>query len=168
MQRLLNAHRAMQPGPVNIHDVLERVLRLVRAEFPGVVVRRDYDTSLPELTGDREQLIQVVLNIARNAAQAMQGEGEVVLRTRALRQVTLAKKRHKLALELRVIDSGPGIPEAIRDRIFYPLVSGRDSGSGLGLSIAQSFVEQHQGMIDVESEPGRTCFTIVLPIRNEE
>lgn len=168
MQRLLNAHRAMQPGPVNIHDVLERVLRLVRAEFPGVVVRRDYDTSLPELTGDREQLIQVVLNIARNAAQAMQGDGEVVLRTRALRQVTLAKKRHKLALELRVIDSGPGIPESIRDRIFYPLVSGRDSGSGLGLSIAQSFVEQHQGMIDVESQPGRTCFTIVLPIRSEE
>ncbi|WP_417069356.1 nitrogen regulation protein NR(II) [Niveibacterium terrae] len=164
MHRLLNSKRAMQPGPVNIHDVLERVQRLIVAEFPGVAVRRDYDISLPEMTGDREQLIQVVLNIARNAAQAMKGEGDIVLRSRAARQVTLAKRRFKLALELQIIDSGPGIPEAIRDRIFYPLVSGRDSGSGLGLSIAQSFVEQHQGMIDVESTPGRTCFTIVLPI----
>jgi len=164
MHRLLNSKRAMQPGPVNIHDVLERVLRLVEAEFPGVSVRRDYDISLPEMTGDREQLIQIVLNIARNAAQAMKGEGVIVLRTRAARQVTLAKRRFKLALELQIIDSGPGIPDAIRDRIFYPLVSGRDSGSGLGLSIAQSFVEQHQGMIDVDSVPGRTCFTIVLPI----
>lgn len=163
MHRLLNSNRAMQAGPVNIHDVLERVLRLTQAEYPGVRVRRDYDISLPELTGDREQLIQVVLNIARNAAQAMNGSGEIILQTRAARQVTLAKRRHKLALELHVIDSGPGIPEGIRDRIFYPLVSGRDNGSGLGLSIAQSFVEQHQGMIDVESRPGRTCFTIRIP-----
>ncbi|WP_341676550.1 nitrogen regulation protein NR(II) [Niveibacterium sp. SC-1] len=164
MHRLLNSHRAMQPAPLNIHEVLERVLRLIAAEFPGVHVQRDYDLSLPELTGDREQLIQTVLNIARNAAQALEGQGEIVLRTRAARQVTLAKRRFRLALELQVIDNGPGIPEQIRDRIFYPLVTGRDGGSGLGLSIAQSFVEQHQGMIDVESEPGHTCFIVRLPI----
>lgn len=164
MNRLLNSHRMMHPTQLNIHDVLERVHRLVQAEFPDVQVKRDYDVSLPNLTADREQLIQAVLNIARNAAQAMQGVGSIVLRTRAARQVTLAKKRHKLALELQVIDSGPGIPDDIRDKIFYPLVSGREGGTGLGLSIAQSFVEQHQGTIDLDSVPGRTCFTILLPI----
>ncbi|MEC5384379.1 nitrogen regulation protein NR(II) [Uliginosibacterium sp. H3] len=164
MNRLLNSHRMMHPMVLNIHDVLERVSRLVQAEFPDVKVKRDYDVSLPQLTADREQLIQSVLNIARNAAQAMDGKGEIALRTRAARQVTLAKRRHKLALELQVIDNGPGIPDDIRDKIFYPLVSGREGGSGLGLSIAQSFVEQHQGTIDLESVPGRTCFTIMLPL----
>ncbi len=105
-----------------------------------------------------------MLNIVRNAAQALDGHGEIHLRTRIARQVTLAKRRYKLALELQVIDNGPGIPEEIRDRIFYPLVSGREGGSGLGLSLAQSFIEQHQGMIEVDSRPGRTCFTILLPI----
>ena len=94
----------------------------------------------------------------------MHGRGELRLRTRVARQVTLAKRRFKLALELQVIDNGPGIPDEIRDKIFYPLVSGREGGSGLGLSLAQSFIEQHQGMIDVDSRPGRTCFTILLPI----
>ncbi|HRP75646.1 MAG TPA: nitrogen regulation protein NR(II) [Rhodocyclaceae bacterium] len=164
MNQLLSAHCMMRPGLINIHDILERVRRLVLAEFPKVTLRRDYDTSLPELTADREQLIQAVLNIARNAAQAMQGEGEIIFRTRVARQVTLAKRRFKLALELQVIDNGPGIPEEIRDKIFYPLVSGREGGSGLGLSLAQSFVEQHQGMIDVESREGHTCFKIQLPI----
>jgi two-component system nitrogen regulation sensor histidine kinase GlnL len=164
MNRLLNSHRMMHPTVVNVHDVLERVLRLIQAEFPSVTVKRDYDVSLPQLTADREQLIQAILNIARNAAQAMKGEGVIVLRTRAARQVTLAKRRHKLALELQVIDNGPGIPPHIRDTIFYPLVSGREGGTGLGLSIAQSFIEQHQGTIDLASEPGRTCFTILLPI----
>lgn len=164
MNRLLTSHSMMRPAQLNIHDVLERVRRLILAEFPDVVIRRDYDTSLPELTADREQLIQAILNITRNAAQALDGKGEIRLRTRVARQVTLAKRRFKLALELQVIDNGPGIPEEIRDKIFYPLVSGRDGGSGLGLSLAQSFVEQHQGMIDVDSRPGRTCFTILLPI----
>ncbi|NMG36728.1 nitrogen regulation protein NR(II) [Azoarcus sp. TTM-91] len=164
MNRLLTSHSMMRPAQLNIHDVLERVRRLILAEFPDLVIRRDYDTSLPELTADREQLIQAILNITRNAAQALEGRGEIRLRTRVARQVTLAKRRFKLALELQVIDNGPGIPEEIRDKIFYPLVSGRDGGSGLGLSLAQSFVEQHQGMIDVESRPGRTCFMILLPI----
>lgn len=164
MQRLLSSHRAMQPAWVNIHEILERVLRLIHAEYPGVRVRRDYDVSLPELTGDREQLIQVVLNIARNAAQAMAGQGEITFRTRALRQATFAKKRHRLALELLVMDNGPGIPDSIRDKIFYPLISGREGGSGLGLALAQSFVQQHLGHIEVESRPGRTCFILQLPL----
>ncbi|NTV11477.1 MAG: PAS domain-containing sensor histidine kinase, partial [Zoogloea sp.] len=164
MNRLLTSHRMMQPSLLNIHDVLERVRRLILAEFPKIDVRRDYDTSLPEVSGDREQLIQAILNITRNAAQAVEGEGEIVLRTRAARQVTLAKRRYRLALQLQVIDNGPGIPEQIRDKIFYPLVSGRENGSGLGLSLAQSFIEQHQGAIEVDSRPGRTCFTVFLPI----
>jgi two-component system nitrogen regulation sensor histidine kinase GlnL len=164
MQRLLSSHRAMQPAQLNIHEILERVRRLIHAEFPGVRVQRDYDISLPELTGDREQLIQAILNIARNAAQAMSGHGEIVLRTRALRQATLAKRCHPLALELQVIDDGPGIPESIREKIFYPLVSGREGGSGLGLTLAESFIQQHQGSIEAESRPGRTCFSIRLPI----
>jgi len=166
MRRLLSSHRAMQPAQTNIHELLERVRRLIHAEFAGVKVQRDYDLSLPEITGDREQLIQAVLNIARNAAQALKGTGEVVLRTRVVRQVTLAKKRYPLALELQVIDNGPGIPEDMHDKIFYPLVSGRDGGSGLGLTLAQSFIQQHHGSIEVESKPGRTCFSIRLPITN--
>ncbi len=190
MQRLLSSHRGMQPTLVNIHELLERVRRLIHAEYPNVHVHRDYDASLPELTGDREQLIQAILNIARNAAQAITGmaalasngepksvmhqsgaprglagsAGNIIFRTRSLRQVTLAKKRFRLALELQVIDNGPGIPEAIYDKIFYPLVSGREGGSGLGLTLAQSFIQQHQGNIAVESRPGRTCFTICLPL----
>ena len=164
MQRLLSTHRMMQPAQVNVHEILERVLRLIHAEFAEVRVRRDYDTSLPELTGDREQLIQAILNVARNAAQAMNGKGEIVLRTRALRQVTLAKRRYALALELQVIDNGPGIAEDMRDKIFYPLVSGREGGSGLGLTLAQSFVHQHHGSIEASSRPGHTCFTIRLPL----
>ncbi|HET7776462.1 MAG TPA: ATP-binding protein, partial [Azospira sp.] len=107
-----------------------------------------------------------ILNIARNAAQAMEGKGEIVLRTRAVRQVTLAKKRFRLALELQVIDNGPGIPEDIRERMFYPLVSGRDGGSGLGLTLAQSFVQQHQGTVECESRPGHTCFIVRLPLEH--
>lgn len=164
MNRMLSAHQSMQPGPLNIHDVLEHVRLLIFAEFPGVHILRDYDTSLPELTADRERLIQAILNIARNAAQAMQGRGEIHLRTRVARQVTLAKRRFKLALELQVIDNGPGIAEEIRDKIFYPLISGREGGSGLGLSLAQSFIEQHHGMIEAASDSGRTCFTILLPL----
>lgn len=180
MQRLLSSHRVMQPGLANIHEILERVRRLIHAEYHDVTVRRDYDTSLPDITGDREQLLQAILNIARNAAQAIMGnrpgggacKGEIIFRTRAARQVTLAKKHYQLALELQVIDNGPGIPENIRDTIFYPLVSGRENGSGLGLTIAQSFIQQHGGTIEVTSRPGRTCFSLMLPLtrknRNKE
>ncbi len=165
MDRLLTPHRPPQLAPVNIHEVLERVSSLVLAEFPrSIRIQRSYDTSLPDIHGDREQLIQAVLNIARNAAQALQGKGQIEFRTRAARQVTLAKRRFKLALELQVIDNGPGIPEELRERIFYPLVSGRAGGSGLGLTLSQTFVQQHHGTIQCDSRPGRTCFTIMLPL----
>lgn len=165
MDRLLVPHRVPKYEPTNVHEVLERVRSLLLAESPkGVVVKRDYDTSLPELIGDREKLIQAVLNIARNAVQAMQGQGQITLRTRAERQVTLAKKRYRVAIKIQIIDNGPGIPADIRDRIFYPLVSGREGGSGLGLTLAQTFITQHHGMIECESQPGHTCFTIMLPI----
>ena len=165
MDRLLTPHRPPRIAPLNIHEVLERVRSLVLAEFPdGISIERDYDASLPDLHGDKEQLIQAVLNVVRNAAQALNGKGEIQFRTRAARQVTLAKQRHKLALELQVIDNGPGIPEELRERIFYPLVSGRDGGSGLGLTLSQTFVQHHHGTIECDSKPGRTCFTIMLPL----
>lgn len=168
MQRLLSSHRVMQPAQVSMHEILERVRRLIHAEYHNVRVLRDYDTSLPDITGDREQLIQAILNISRNAAQAMEGAGEITFRTRAARQVTLAKKRYPLALELQVEDNGPGIPVNIMDKIFYPLVSGRENGSGLGLTIAQSFVQQHGGTIEVQSRPGHTCFSLLLPLARKK
>ena len=166
MDRLLTPHRLPQVRMVNIHEVCERVRTLILAEFPeNIQIVRDYDSSLPDLHGDREQLIQAVLNVVRNAAQAMNGRGTIELRTRVARQVTLAKTQHKLALELQVVDNGPGITAAIRDRIFFPLVSGREGGSGLGLTLAQTFVQHHHGAIEVKSEPGRTCFHIMLPLQ---
>lgn len=168
MDRLLTPHRLPQIGPVNIHEVLERVRSLLLAEIPkGILIHRDYDISLPEFNGDKEQLIQAILNIVRNAAQAMKGSGEITLRTRTSRQATLAKKRYRLALALEIFDNGPGIPEAIKEKIFYPLVSGREGGSGLGLMIAQTFINQHQGTIECQSRPGYTCFTVMLPLTQD-
>ena len=171
VDRLLAPHRKPHVvSDVNIHEVSERVRSLILAEFPrGLRICRDYDISIPEFRGDREQLIQAVLNVAHNAAQALgeriaQGDAEITMRTRIARQVTLGKRRWRLALELHVEDNGPGVPEDIRDRIFYPLVSGRASGSGLGLTLAQTFVQQHQGSIECDSAPGRTVFKIVMPL----
>ncbi|MDQ5848897.1 MAG: nitrogen regulation protein NR(II) [Pseudomonadota bacterium] len=161
MDRMLTPHRAPQIEAVSVHEVLERVRSLVKAEF-GVDIERDYDPSLPELLADREQLIQAVLNIARNAAQV--GSQNVKFKTRALRQLTILRQRCRLALELQVVDDGPGVPEEIQDRIFNPLVSGREGGTGLGLSLAQTFVQYHQGVIEFESRPGRTVFRILLPL----
>ena len=172
VDRLLTPHRTPRLAPLGIHEVLERVRSLVLAEFSkGVAIERDYDPSLPDMVGDQEQLIQALLNVVRNAAQALTAKagmpgkgGTITLRTRALRQVTLLRQRHKLALELQVIDDGPGVPEDIRERIFNPLVSGRDGGSGLGLSLAQTFIHYHRGVIECDSRPGRTLFRIILPL----
>jgi two-component system nitrogen regulation sensor histidine kinase GlnL len=161
MDRMLTPHRAPRIEPVVFHEVLERVRSLVKAEF-GVDIQRDYDPSLPQLNGDREQLIQAVLNIARNAAQA--AAANIVFRTRSVRQVTILRQRHRLALELQVVDDGPGVPEEIQDRIFNPLVSGREGGTGLGLSLAQTFVQYHRGVIEFESRPARTIFRILIPL----
>jgi two-component system nitrogen regulation sensor histidine kinase GlnL len=171
VDRLLAPHRKPHVvGDVNIHEVCERVRLLISAEYPrGLEVERDYDTSIPEFRGDREQLIQAVLNIVRNATEALSeqitaGSARLVLRTRIARQVTIGKQRYRLALELHVQDNGPGVPESIRDRIFHPLVSGREGGSGLGLTLAQTFVQQHRGTIEYDSVPGRTNFKILIPL----
>lgn len=168
VDQMLAPHRRLRVmESVNIHEVCERVRSLMLAEFPkGLAIKRDYDISIPDLRGDREQLIQVVLNVVRNAAEALAGEGEIVLCSRIARQVTISKRRCRLALDLHVIDNGPGIPEELRERVFYPLVSGRPQGHGLGLTLAQSYVHQHGGLIDVESRPGRTDFLIRIPIAN--
>ena len=169
MDRLLTPHRLPQPAPLNIHEVLERVRSLILAEYPrGIAISRDYDTSVPLLKGDKEQMIQIVLNIARNAAQAMKGDGHLTLKTRIARQVTLSRKRYRHALVVEITDTGPGIPEDMREKVFYPLVSGREGGSGLGLTLAQTFVTQHGGTITFESQPGNTTFTLLLPINNSE
>ncbi len=171
VDRLLLPHRSPHiVGDVNIHEVFERVRSLIVAEFPtGLKIKRDYDLSVPEFRGDKEQLIQAVLNIAHNAAQVLterirKGDAELIFRTRIARQITLAKVRYRLALDLHIIDNGPGIPADIRERIFYPLVSGRDGGSGLGLTLAQTFVQQHMGVIECESKPGSTDFRILIPL----
>jgi two-component system, NtrC family, nitrogen regulation sensor histidine kinase GlnL len=171
VDRLLAPHRVPHVvGDVNIHEVCERVRALLLAEFPkGLRVVRDYDTSIPEFRGDSQALIQATLNIAHNAALALQarvtqGDAVIVLRTRVARQVTIGKRRWRLALDLQVEDNGPGIPDDIRDRIFLPLVSGREGGTGLGLTLAQHFVQQHDGLVECESTPGRTVFKLVLPL----
>ncbi len=172
VDRLLAPHRRPQVvADVNIHEVCERVRSLILAEFPrGLEVARDYDTSIPEFRGDREQLIQAVLNIAHNATQALaeriadSGDARLLLRTRIARQATFGRQRFRLALDLHIEDNGPGVPQAIRDSIFQPLVSGREGGSGLGLTLAQTFVQQHQGTIECDSVPGRTVFKILIPL----
>jgi two-component system nitrogen regulation sensor histidine kinase GlnL len=164
MERLLTPHRMPRFGAVNIHEVLERVRSLILAETPSMRLRRDYDLSLPEIRADAEQLIQATLNIARNAVQAMHGQGEIILKTRVARQLTLESRRHRLGMRIDIIDNGPGIPDEIREQIFYPLVSGREGGSGLGLAVSQTLVAQNHGTIDCESQPGHTAFSIFLPI----
>jgi len=171
VDRLLAPHRHPHlVGDVNIHEVCERVRSLVLVEYPqGLTVQRDYDTSIPEFRGDRAQLIQALLNIVQNAAQALaeriaKGDAVITLRTRVARQVTFGRQRYRLALELHVIDNGPGVPDAIKERIFYPLVSGRDGGSGLGLTLAQTFVQRHHGLVECDSVPGRTDFRILIPL----
>lgn len=165
LDKLLTPAKRPVVESVNIHEVLERVRSVLLAEFTQLTMRRDYDISLPDLVGDPEQLIQAVLNIARNAAQAMEGKGRITLRTRVARQVTLSMKRWKQAIRLDVIDNGPGIPEDMLGQVFLPLVSGREGGSGLGLTLAQSLVQRHDGAIHVDSRPGHTCFSIYLPIK---
>ncbi len=153
---------------VNVHEVLERVRQLVEAEAPvGVVINRDYDPSIPDITGEPDQLIQACLNIVRNAMQAVGHHGRITLRTRTQRQFTIGDIAYKLVLRLDIIDTGPGIAPDMLDRIFYPMVSTHPNGTGLGLSIAQTLINQHGGLIECWSEPGNTAFTIWLPLETE-
>jgi len=168
VNRLLGPHRAPAFRLVNVHEVLVRAKGVVQAEFPAIPIVCDFDSSLPELDADYEQLMQAALNIVRNAAQALSGSTTaaptVRLVTRVARSVTLAKRWHRLAVAIAIEDNGPGVPEAIRDRIFFPLVSGREGGSGLGLTIAQTLIAQHGGTIECAGAPGRTVFSVLLPL----
>ncbi|HEX6792631.1 MAG TPA: nitrogen regulation protein NR(II) [Casimicrobiaceae bacterium] len=168
VNRLLGPHRAPAFRRINVHEVLVRAKGVVQAEFPAIPIVCDFDSSLPELDADYEQLMQAALNIVRNAAQALSGSTtaapSVRLVTRVARSVTLAKRRHRLAVAIAIEDNGPGVPHAIRDRIFFPLVSGREGGSGLGLTIAQTLIAQHGGTIECASAPGRTVFSVLLPL----
>ena len=167
---MLGPYRPPQLQLTNIHEITERVCSLIEAETQGrLQLLRDYDPSIPELLADREQLIQAVLNIMRNAMQAIasQGhleQGQITLRTRALRQFTIGQIRHRLVCKLQITDNGPGISQDIVDSIFYPMVSGRADGTGLGLAITQNIVTQHQGLIECDSQPGHTTFTLFLPL----
>lgn len=170
IDRLTGRYKKPDFQPVNIHEVLERVRNLLEAESGGnIQVVRDYDPSIPEVHGDMEQLIQAALNIARNAMQALnENTGQknpcITLKSRTVSHATIGTITYKLVARVEVIDNGPGIDPEIADNIFYPLISGRAEGTGVGLSIAQTIVKNHYGLIECDSQPGRTSFIISLPI----
>jgi two-component system, NtrC family, nitrogen regulation sensor histidine kinase GlnL len=165
VNRMLGPNRRPDFRPLNVHHVLERVRSLVLAEpdHHQLHIVRDYDPSIPDLIGDMDQLIQAVLNIVKNAAKALHGEGEIQLRTRVARNFTIGNERHRLVAHVEIQDDGPGIPSEISDTLFLPMVTSGD-GMGLGLSIAQSLITQHRGLIECHSRPGHTVFTILLPV----
>jgi two-component system nitrogen regulation sensor histidine kinase GlnL len=149
----------------NIHELIERVLLLVQSQSPeGVTLVRDYDPSLPDISVDRDQIIQALLNIARNAVEAVGESGSVTLRTRALMNYIIGSRRHRIVFSIEIEDDGPGIPADLEDSIFLPLVTGHDGGTGLGLALAQDLVSRHGGLIEFESEPGKTVFMMRLPL----
>ena len=171
--RMLGPRKLPERQRVNIHECLERVRSLILVEADGrVQLRRDYDPSLPEINADPDQLIQSLLNIAGNALQALLENPDqqapcITLRTRHMSQFTIGATRHRLVIRVDIIDNGPGIPPALLETIFYPMVSGRANGTGLGLSIAQDIVHQYHGLIECESRPGHTLFSILLPVEPE-
>ena len=168
---MLGSHTPPRLDPVNIHEPLERVRALILSEHPQLRIDRDYDLSLPELTGDRDQLIQVILNICRNAVQAMTeqtspGAPRLYLRTRVQRLYTIHGRMHRQVLRVDIEDNGPGIPTDFIESIFYPMVTGRAHVVGLGLAIAQDIIHRHEGLIECQSEPGQTLFSLILPWRD--
>jgi two-component system nitrogen regulation sensor histidine kinase GlnL len=152
---------------INPHELLEHVYQLLRSEAPpGISITRDYDPSLPAVFVDRDQLIQAMLNVGRNAVQALDATGRVVLRSRALVNATIGTRRHRAVASIQFEDNGPGVPAEIADTIFYPLVTSRPGGTGLGLAVAQDLVTRHGGLIEYESRPGHTVFTLLLPFED--
>ena len=165
VDRMLGSREPTKNELINIHEVLERVRKLVQSDIPeGVNLRFDYDPSIPDLNADRDNLIQIVFNIVGNALKAVGDKGNILFKTRVLRNYTINHKQHRLALKLEVIDDGKGVPKDIRDKLFFPMISGSAQGTGLGLSIAQSLANRHNGVIEFDSQPGRTCFKLLLPI----
>ncbi len=150
---------------VNVHELLEYVVRLIRAEIGDEIdIRRDYDPGLPAMDLDRDQLVQALLNLVRNAVVALGGQGRITLRSRALMNFTIGDTRHKVVASLEIEDDGPGIPIDLQDSIFYPLVTNRPDGTGLGLPVAQELISRHHGLIEFESRPGRTIFFVRIPL----
>jgi len=165
MDKMLGPNKLPNKKALNIHEVLERVRQLVQAESSGsLTIKNDYDPSIPDIHADKDQLIQAILNIARNAVQAMEGKGNIIFKTRIHRHMSIGRKRYKLAVKCDIIDNGPGIGAAMMSQIFYPMFTGRAEGTGLGLSIAQALINQHNGLIECNSEPGNTVFSIFLPM----
>lgn len=168
VDRMLAPNKPLQKSLLNIHRVLERVRQLVQVEVPPKVqLVRDYDPSMPALYGDADQLIQAILNIVRNAAQAVGEQGSITIRSRVHRQITIGLRRHPLVAKIDIMDDGPGIKPELLNQIFYPMVTGRAEGTGLGLSIAQSLISQHGGLVECDSKPGETVFSIFLPLEKE-
>ncbi len=154
---------------VNVHELLEYVLRLVDPEVgPQLRIVRDYDAGLPDIELDRDQLVQALLNLVRNALTALDGQGRIVLRTRALMNFTIGETRHPIVLNIDIEDDGPGIPANLQDSVFYPLVTSRPEGTGLGLPVAQDLISRHGGLIEFESRPGRTVFQVRIPLAQGE
>jgi len=169
VERLLGPNTLNQHQLHNIHKVLEKIVKLVSFELPdNVTIKRDYDPSIPDLSIDEDLIQQALLNIIQNAIQALNNTGTITIVTRVANQVTINRQRHRLAIELKIIDNGPGIPEHLHNTLFYPMVTGRAEGTGLGLSIAQTLVQQHQGRIDFKSTAGNTEFTVLLPVIKED
>lgn len=168
VDQLLGPRKLTVKKPVNIHHILEYVRSVVSAGTGNMIsIERDYDPSIPKLQGDSDQLIQAFLNIVQNSAQAAGDQGEIVLKTRVQRHFTLASKVYPLVVQVDITDNGPGVPEELQDKIFYPMVTGRAEGTGLGLSIAQSLINRHAGLIAFSSKPGSTVFTIYLPLERQ-
>lgn len=170
VNQMLGSHRLPQMSDTNVHKILERVRSLMIAEYgDSLQINRDFDPSIPELYVDNDRIIQALLNIVRNAAQALGGkdDAEITMRTRILRQFTIGNIRHRLVVLIEIEDNGPGIPEDIREKIFYPMVTSGNSGMGLGLSITQSLIHQHGGLVEFSSKPGKTVFRVMLPLEKK-
>ena len=165
LERMLGPRGLPDKRSVNVHEVIERVRSLVQVQAPpGIVIEQDYDPSLPEIVADRDQLIQAILNISRNAIIALNHTGIIQFRTRIERNITLNGQLHRLVVRIEVEDNGPGVAPELMENLFYPMITGRPDGTGLGLSIAQSLIRQHGGLIECTSRPGQTLFSLLLPL----
>ena len=155
--------------PVNVHELLEYVVRIIEAEDPKkLTFVRDYDPGLPLINLDRDQIVQAYLNLVRNAAAALDGQGTITLRSRAVTNFTIGDKRHRVIASIEIEDDGPGISADMQDSVFYPLVTSRPEGTGLGLPAAQELLSRHGGLIEFESRPGRTVFFVRVPLQQED
>jgi two-component system nitrogen regulation sensor histidine kinase GlnL len=165
VDRMLGPNMVPNKMPHNIHEVLHHVYSLVSAdEHENIKFRIDYDPSIPMINFDRDLLVQAILNITRNAMRAVGNHGEIIFKTRVLRRYTINGVAHKLVACISVIDNGPGIPDDIAAKIFFPMVSGQTDGTGLGLAISQMLINQHSGLIEFDSIKGKTEFKVMLPI----